>query len=102
MIGGRLPARGALRRSSRQRLIDQTEIDQDLMNVLGGHVAGILELKLLPLADDHAQSGRESFLSEAALIGDTAHDLIVLGLEVDHAGDVLVGHIPSWGWNFCL
>ena len=52
----------------------------------------ILELELLPLADDHAQGGGEALVAEAALVGDSADELVVGLFEVDHAGDVLVWH----------
>ena len=43
----------------------KARVAEDLVDVFGGHMAGILELEIQPFADDHA-------------------------------GDVLVGHIPSW------
>ena len=74
------------------------------MEARNGHVARVLELKFLPFADDHAQGSGEAFLPQAALIGDAADDLVVLGFEVDHAGDVLVRHRfpPGEGASCCI
>ena len=81
-----------LQKSSRKRFVDQTQIDQYPMDVFGSHVAGVLKLKLLPFADDHAQRSGEALLAQAALIGDATDDLVVPGFEVDHAWDVIVRH----------
>ena len=40
-------------------------------------MSGVLELELLPFADDHPQGCREAFLIEAALIGHSPDDLVV-------------------------
>ena len=34
-------------------------------------VGAVLQLELLPLADDHAQGGGEAFVAQAALVGDS-------------------------------
>ena len=47
------------------------------VGIFGGHMSGVLELELLPLADDHPQGSGEAFFTEAALVGHTPDDLVV-------------------------
>jgi hypothetical protein len=60
-------------------------------------VDGILELKLMPFADDHADGSRETLLTEATLFGHLSNDLVIGALEVDHTGDIFVTH-----WLFLI
>ena len=47
------------------------------VGIFGGHVSGVLELELLPLADDHPQGGGEAFIAQTALFGHAADELVV-------------------------
>ena len=47
------------------------------VGIFGGHMGGVLELVLLPLAHDHPQGSGEAFFAEAALIGHSPDDLVV-------------------------
>ena len=79
---------------------DDPDLHQRFVELLGVHAVGILELELLPFADDHADGGGEPFLPEAALFGHLADDIEVGAFEVDHAGDVIVLHcFSSFDWK---
>ena len=47
------------------------------VGIFGGHMSGVLELELLPCADDHPQGSGEAFFTEAALFGHAADDPVV-------------------------
>jgi hypothetical protein len=68
------------------------------VGIFGGHVGGVLQLELLPFADDHPQGSGEAFFAEAALVG-RSPDKLVVGLIMRWTYSWRIVPNLGWTWN---